>query len=150
MDLVQFHDRLYGKYQSKLFTFESTWDSFRPITAIGWNGKQIVPIDREFKLDLFSPFYGYGSLEMKQLCRKLTEETELGNAKEIRDPIQLWRWYGETQLKWWNDRPCLFVSPCVPKDRHSWKEYLKYLEVRAKTVRQPFKGRLTRRNLRLK
>jgi hypothetical protein len=147
MELVTFHDRIYGKYDGKLFTFESTWDSFRPITGVGWNGKRMIPIDTEYKSNLFDAFYGYGSLEIKALCRKLTSETELETAKEIRDPIQLWRWYGEINLKWWKDRPCVFVSPCVERDMSGWKTYLTYLDVRAKTLRRPFKGRLTRRLL---
>ena len=147
MELVTFHDRIYGKYEGKLFIFESTWDSFRPITGVGWNGKVMIPIDGEYKSNLFDTFYGYGSLEMKTLCRKLTAETELEHTKEIKDPVQLWSWYGELTLKWWNDRPCGFASSCVEKDVSGWRKYLTYLEVRAKTLRRPFKGRLTRRLL---
>lgn len=147
MELITFHDRIYGKYKGQLFTFESTWDSFRPITGIGWNGKVLIPIDDNYKKSLLDDFYGYGDIEMKTLCRKLTSETELESAKEIKDPIHLWRWYGETNIKWWKDRPCVFTSPCVNRDGDSWKKYLSYLEVRAKTLRRPFKGRITRRLL---
>lgn len=147
MELVLFHDRIYGTYQGQLFIFESTWDSFRPITGIGWNGKRMIPIDKEYKQNLLDSFYGYGSLEMKALCRKLTQETELENAKETKDPVYIWRWYGEKQVKWWRDRPCVFASPCVEKDMNAWKKYLHYLEVRAKTLRRPFKGRATKRLL---
>jgi hypothetical protein len=145
MELVTFHDRIYGKYQGQLFTFESTWDSFRPIAGVGWNGKIMVPLDRDYKFNLLDPFYGYGSLEMKALCRKLTQETELENAKEIKDPVHLWRWYGEKNVKWWRDRPCVFAHHCVKRDPFDWKKYLNYLEVRAKTLRRPFKGRATKR-----
>jgi hypothetical protein len=54
MELLTFHDRVYGKCNGKLYTFETTWDSFRPISGIGWNGKQLVPIDAEYKTNLFS------------------------------------------------------------------------------------------------
>lgn len=147
MELVTFHDRIYGKYNGQLFTFEPTWDSFRPITSVGWNGKQLVPIDVSYKPDLFSDVYGYGSTEMKSLCRKLTQETELEDAKEIKDPIQLWRWYGEKNLNWWRDRPCVFETPCVSRDGASWKKYLTYLEVRAKTLKQRPRMRATKRLL---
>jgi hypothetical protein len=147
MELVTFHDRIYGKYNRQLFTFESTWDSFRPISGIGWNGKCMVPIDSEYKSNLLDSFYGYGNLEMKALCRKLTNETELENAKDIKDPIHLWRWYGEKNSKWWRDRLCVFTSACVERDSVAWKKYLNYLEVRAKTLRRPFKGRMTKRLL---
>ena len=147
MELITFHDRIYGKLNGKLYTFETTWDCFRPINGIGWNGKLLVPIDGDYKIDLFSPDYGYGSLTVKAECRRLTQETELSEAKEIKDPIQLWRWYGETNVKWWRDRPCVFASPCVCRDSESWKYYLKYLETRAKTLRRPCHGRATKRLL---
>lgn len=145
MELLTFHDRIYGKYQGQLFTFESTWDSFRPISGIGWNGKVMVPIDADYKSNLLDPFYGYGNLDMKALCRKLTNETELEDAKETKEPVHIWRWYGEKNVKWWRDRPCVFISPCVERDLSAWKKYLSYLEVRAKTLRRPFKGRSTKR-----
>lgn len=147
MELVTFHDRIYGKYNHQLFTFEPTWDSFRPITGVGWNGKVMIPIDTIYKQNLLDPFYGYGNLDMKALCRKLTNETELSESKDIRDPIHLWRWYGERNMKWWKDRPCVFVSSCIQQDSLAWKKYLNYLEVRAKTLRRPFKNRLTKRLL---
>jgi hypothetical protein len=146
MELLLFHDRIYGKYLKKLYLFEPTWDSFRPIAGIGWNGKQFVPIEK-FKTNLFDENYGYGSLAEKALCRKLTQETELSETKETKDPIFVWKWYGETNIKWWNDRPCVFTSLCISRNKESWKFYLKYLEVRAKTLRKPFKGRATKRLL---
>jgi hypothetical protein len=145
MELITFHDRIYGKLNGQLYTFETTWDSFRPISGIGWNGKQLVPIDNQYKLDLFDSAYGYGNLTMKSECRQLTQEIELSNSKEINDPVQLWRWYGETNVKWWRDRPCVFASPCVLRDNNSWKKYLKYLDVRSKTLRRPYNGRATKR-----
>jgi hypothetical protein len=147
MELILFHDRIYGKLYKKLYTFETTWDSFRPISGIGWNGKQLVPIDAEYKKDLFSQVYGYGSQEEKNKCQTLTQETELSEYSEMKDPISLWRWYGETNVKWWRDRPCVFRDPCVSRDANSWKHYLKYLDSRAKTLRRPFHGRATKRLL---
>jgi hypothetical protein len=146
MDLLEFHERIYGKYKCQLFVFEPTWDSFRPIERIAWNGDRLVPIDDKYKPDLFDKNYGYGSLEMKALCRKLSQETELSEAKEVKDPIHLWRWYGETNVKWWRDRPVVFATPCISKDPIAWKHYLKYLDTRAKTLRRPFGGKsLTRK-----
>jgi hypothetical protein len=146
MDIITFHDRIYGKYNTQLFTFEPTWDSFRPISGVGWDGKQLVPDDNHYKLNIFDPWYGYGSLEVKQLCKQLTRDTELGNAREIIDPIQLWKWYGESHIQWWKDRPCVFLNPCTDKSSDSWRAYLKYLDTRAKTLRHPFRGRQTKRN----
>jgi hypothetical protein len=42
MDLVLFHDKIYGKIDKRLFLFESTWDTFRPITGVFWNGARFV------------------------------------------------------------------------------------------------------------
>lgn len=145
MDLRTFQDRIYGKYENQLFIFEPAWDSFRPIEHVAWNGTKYVILDQKFKQDLFDPNYGYGSLAMKATCRKISQDTELETAKEIKDAVEFWKWSGEKELKWWNDRPCLFASPCVEKDREDWKNYLKYENVRAKTLRQPIRGRLTRR-----
>lgn len=145
MELLSFHDRIYGKYNSQLFTFEPTWDSFRPIQGIAWNGKVIAPVEIEY--NLFDPYYGYGSLEMKTLCRKLTLETELSNCVETKNPVYLWRWYREKNVNWWRDRPCVFSSSCVERDNLAWKKYLKYLETNAKTLRKPLKLRMTKRLL---
>jgi hypothetical protein len=145
MELLTFHDRIYGKINKKLYVFESSWDSFRPISGVGWNGSNFTQIDSEYKQDIFASDYGYGSLAERAECRRLTQETELSETKETKDPIVLWRWYGETNVKWWRDRPCVFSSPCVAKDILAWKKYLKYIESKSKTLRKPLKGRATRR-----
>lgn len=145
MESIEFHDRIYAKKGDQLFVFEPTWDSFRPISFVGWNGKRFEINDDAFKPDLFADFYGYGSLDMKRTCRELTREIEFDNAKEIKDPLQFWRWYGDKHVKWWFDRPCVFYNECTSRDKISWKNYLKYLEVRAKTLRKPMLRRMTRR-----
>jgi hypothetical protein len=145
MDLRIFQDRIYGVYSNQLFVFEPTWDTFRPIDRVAWDGSKYTILDETFKRDLFDPNYGYGTLEMKALCRKLINETELETATEVRDIVEFWKWYGEKELKWWKDRPCLFASPCVNREQDGWKSYLHYMNVRSKTLRQPVRGRLTKR-----
>jgi hypothetical protein len=145
MELKTFQDRIYGKYENQLFVFEPTWDSFRPIEHVGWDGKNYVILDQKFKQDLFDPNYGYGTLEMKAKCRKLSQDTELDDAKPIVDSVEFWKWSGEKELKWWNDRAVLFANPCVQRDMQGWKSYLHYLNVRSKTLRNNVRGRLTRR-----
>lgn len=145
MELRVFHDRIYGKYESQLYIFEPTWDLFRPIEKVGWNGKQYSSVDSKYKTDLFSEFYGYESIEQKKLCRQLIETTELENVIEIVDPVTFWKWCGEIEAKWFRDRPCVFTSPCVTKD---WVRYLKYLNIRQKTLRQYPRTRMTKRLLR--
>ena len=86
MDLRVFHDRIYAKYQSQLYTFEPTWDSFRPIEKVGWDGKQYSVVDAKYKTDLFSEFYGYESSEqkrnyvvnlLKQLSLKMSQKLQI-------------------------------------------------------------------------
>lgn len=144
MDLRTFHTRIYGKYQQQLYVFEPTWDSFRPIEKVGWDGKQFSVVDAKYKQDLFSTTYGFESLEQKILCRKLLDETELEHSVEITDPITFWKWCGETEAKLFKDRPCVFASLCVEKD---WRRYLQYLQVKPRTLRHFPTGRITKRLL---
>jgi len=144
MELCTFHDRIYGKYENQLYVFEPTWDSFRPIERVGWDGKQYSIVDSKFKKDIFSDFYGYESVDQKKLCKQLIEETELEKATELVDSVAFWKWSGEVEAKWFKDRPCVFTSPCVEKN---WIKYLRYLNIRAKTLRQYPKTRTTKRLL---
>lgn len=145
MDLRIFQDRIYGKHANQLLVFEPTWDSFRPIDRVAWDGKHYTIVDQTFKSDLFDPNYGFGTPELKSVCKKLVEETRLDDAVVCNDPVDFWKWCGETRLKWWNDRPCLFASPCVIVDQTGWKNYLHYLNVRSKTLRANPTLRFTRR-----
>lgn len=145
MELCTFRDKIYGKKDKQLYVFESSWDSFRPIEKVAWNGESYVIIDSLYKTDLFDENYGYGSLNMKALCRELTQNTELSETKEITDPVIFWRWCDETDAKWWFDRACVFTKTCIPKDHQNWKTYIKYLQVKPKTLRHSLKGRMTRR-----
>ena len=144
MDVCLFHTRVYGKLNQTLFVFEPTWDSFRPIKKVGWDGKKFST-DELYKTNLFSPHYGFESLEQKELCRELAETTEL-NAREIKDPVEFWKWANLTDASWFRDRPCIFLTHCSPKN---WHEYVKYIGSRGKTLRRRIpSGRVTRRLIR--
>jgi hypothetical protein len=145
MELRTFYNRIYGKYEKQLYVFEPMWDSFRPIERVGWNGKQFSIVDAKYKQDIFSRTYGFENLEQKILCKKLLDETELEHSVEILDPVSFWKWCGETEAKLFKDRPCVFANSCVEKD---WKKYLKYLEVKPRTLRTFNLGRTTKRLLR--
>lgn len=146
MELCMFHDRIYGKKNKQLFVFEPSWDSFRPIKKVAWNGETYAIIDDEYKSDLFDDNYGYGSLGMKALCRELIQNTELDSATEITDSLLFWKWCGETEAKWWFDRGCVFADPCISKDQKQWKAYIKYLQTKPKTLKRSLKGKsMTRR-----
>jgi hypothetical protein len=138
MEVVQFHGKTYGKENSYLYVFEATWDSFRPITKVEWNGKKFAIRDATFKQDLFDQYYGFGSHEMKIRCKTLTENTEL-NGPEL-DPLSFWKWCG-TSTEWFRDRQCV-LSPC---DNHDWKKYIITTASRPRTLRRAPSSRITRR-----
>jgi hypothetical protein len=137
MELVKFKGTLYGKLQTQLFIWEAAWDSFRPLERIGWNGREIVPVDTKYKQDIFSPWYGYGSPEMKKLCQRLTDVTELDGPESI-------PWMKD---EWWRDRHCTFAFDCSPKSVQSWKKFVGYTNSRIKTLRRHHDSRATKRLL---
>jgi hypothetical protein len=145
MDLREFHGRIYGKLRGKLYVLEPTWDSFRPISKVGWNGKEFEINDSLYKKDLFSSFYGFESIEQKQELFKLVQQIDLENIKELIEPIEFWRWTEDKNIKWWNDRPVVFHNSCISHDNYQWKKYILYLKSKPKTLRRSFKGKLTRR-----
>jgi hypothetical protein len=147
MELCSFRERIYGKKDNQLFVFEPTWDSFRPIEKVAWNGQTFVIVDTKYTSDLFDEYYGYGSLVMKALCRQLSQDIELDDSNKIMDPLVFWKWCKDPEVKWWFDRVCVFSDSCVLKDQKNWKTYIKYLQTKPKTLRRPLKGRLTRRLL---
>jgi len=144
MEVIVFKDQKYAKIQNLIFIYDGVWGSLRPFEKVGWNGKQFVLEDFSFKKDLFSDVYGYGSHEMKLLCKKLTEEFELQIENTINDPVDFWNWCG-TRTTWFKDRPAVFVNECTNLD---WHTYIKYLGSKHRTLRRPIKGRMTRRLVR--
>jgi hypothetical protein len=139
MELTKFKGILYGKLGGQQFIWDSEWDSFRPIESIGWNGKEIIGVDTKYKQDIFDPYYGYGSPEMKQLCRRLTDITEL-NVPESGNISWL-------KGEFWRDRNCSFAFECSSRSVQSWKKYIGYMNSRAKTLRKIPGIRITRRKL---
>ena len=135
MSLFDFGDNLFLEYQNQWFLWEPSWESFRPITAMAWDGYTFMLDDRAFCADPSDPFYGYGSERMKDTC-------ELLNNLQARDTIQTFETPQIGPLTWFRDR-AVSVLPCTPMDVRSWK-----LMHRGKyrTCRKAPKGkRLTRR-----
>lgn len=145
MELCEFRETIYGKLKNQLFTFETSWDSFRPISFVGWSGKDFIAEDSAYKKDIFSPYYGYGSAEMKKLCKELTNTTELNHATPIQDPVTFWKWCKQASAVWWYDRPVVFLNRCVDRSRHSWKRYIGHTQSRRKTLRNNLMRRATKR-----
>jgi hypothetical protein len=126
MELIKYKDTLYGK-AGDLFIWDSAWETFRPIKKLGWNGSVITHVDM-FKEDLLDPWYGFGSLEMKERCRQFTETVDLGTFGT--DISKLF-----TQEEWLRDRK-IPLLPCTPRDGKTWARYLNTMGLRRKTVRR--------------
>jgi hypothetical protein len=124
MELRKHQGIIYGKLQDHLFQWDSAWETFRPVHEIVWDGRFIsIP---KYTSDIFDPNYGFGSPEMKQLCRRLTETTELDSAEEKIPWVA-----GE----WFKDRLVPF-HPCVPRTVQGWKNYISYTGGSQKTLRR--------------
>jgi len=144
MEIIQFNGKTYGKENTQLYVFEDTWDTFRPITKAGWDGKKIAIDDFKYKNNLFDPFYGFGSAEMKSYCKNLTEITELENANKIESSTDFWKWCG-TPTEWFRDRQCVILNQCAVQE---WKKYVSYTNSKPRTLRHAPSKRVTRRLLR--
>jgi hypothetical protein len=138
MEVRMFRGRTYGKSAGQLYVFEETWDTFRPIVRVVWNGKKFAIDDSIYKSNLFDPCYGFGSLEMKNQCKQITENTEL-EGKEL-NPTEFWNWCG-TSTEWFHDRPCV-LSGCESRD---WKKFIVRSGSKPRTLRHAPAPRVTRR-----
>jgi hypothetical protein len=127
MELIKYKNTLYGRVGSDLFIWDSVWETFRPISKLGWNGSILTHIDM-FKDDLLNPWYGFGSSEQKERCRQLTETVELSEYGT--DISKLF-----TQEEWLRDRKVPLL-PCAPRNSASWIRYLNTMNLRRKTVRR--------------
>lgn len=145
MELCEFREDIYGKHNSRLYKFESAWDAFRPIDGIAWDGRRLIELDRRFKTNLLSDYYGYESLEMKRFCNQIIRDVHFEKAIPITDIVHFWKWAGQSNVEWWRDRPCIFASKCVPRTIEGWKMYLTYLRSKPKTLRHSLASRLTRK-----
>lgn len=136
MELIK-HGELYGKEGSDLFVWDSEWEIFRPIEKVGWTGKKIDYVDYIYKQNIFDPWYGFGSAEMKHRCQKLTETADLTIFSE--DVTKLFK-----DSEWLKDRK-IPLLPCSPRTSDSWSKYLKHMKYRHKTLRNFKDLRKTRR-----
>jgi hypothetical protein len=126
MELVKYKDTLYGKLGG-LFVWDSSWETFRPIKKLGWNGSMITHVDL-YKEDLLDPWYGFGSAEMREQCRHLTETTHRETYGT--DVSKLF-----TEEEWLRDRKVPLL-PCAPRTSKTWIQYLNTMNLRRKTIRR--------------
>ena len=137
MSLSRYDDRIYLDYKSNWFVWESSWDSFRPVDSLKWNGSKFVLDDVAYTSDPFDPLYGYGSEKMKHVCGALTQayEPSLEKARNVRHLS-----IGPTE--WWRDRS-VALSGCADRSLPSWKQMCRG---KPRTCRSAPKGKkLTRR-----
>jgi len=139
MELCKFKGTLYGKLKTQYFIWDSEWETFRPIEKIGWNGTEIIAVDSKYKADIFDAWYGFGSPEMKQLCKRLTEITSIEVPESSFIP-----WLKE---EWWRDRECSFTSNCISRSAQSWQKYIQYLNSKSRTLRRHIRCHATKRLL---
>lgn len=136
MGLIKFQDSVYLEHKRRWFVWESAWDMFRPVTSVSWNGNRFVTDDAAYISDITNSLYGFGTSEMKELCKALTQVYghRVSDAVGIQTPA-----IGKTE--WFYDR---FVSltPCAPRDRVSWKRMVRG---RNRTLRKGPSARHTRR-----
>jgi hypothetical protein len=133
------HEELYCKLEFQLFIWDSSWELWRPITKIGWSGTKITYDDKKYKKDIFDPWYGFGSSEMKELCKKLTTFIDRSKYQENIESL----FEGEFLY----DRKIGFLDSCSPiKTKESWHKYLKYMNQKSKTLRKFIDNKKTLRN----
>jgi hypothetical protein len=146
MDVCEFQGRIFGKLKGHIFVLDYSWDTVRPIQYVGWDGTKFEIVDKLFKQNLFDPYYGFGSKDMKELCDKLFNSTNFEHPVVFTNPSDFWRWCGH-KTQWWRDRDCLFASSCVSPSVESWKQLIQITHSKVKTLKQKIRIRATKRLL---
>jgi hypothetical protein len=137
MSLVAFQDRTFLDYKGRWFLWEPSWESFRPIDALQWDGTSFLINDRTYCKDPTDALYGYGTPQMKDVCDRLVSFHERSSLA-VETPII-------GQPEWFRDR-YVALHPCAPRDKDSWKRMCRG---RVHTCRRPVaRNKFTRRNLR--
>jgi len=139
MEIIK-HRELYCKLETQLFLWDTSWEIWRPIIKIGWNGYEITYDDHKYKQDIFDSFYGFGSSEMKDLCKKLTSFIDRSKYTEN---IEILFSYPEFLY----DRKIGFLDSCLnnEKTKESWRKYLKYMNQKSRTLRKFLDNKKTKR-----
>jgi hypothetical protein len=136
MSVVQFQDATFLDYKGNWFIWEPSWEQFRPIQAVQWDGTSFRIRDEMFCTDPSDSLYGYGTEKMKQVCEALQPYYK-PNA-----PIVPTLVVGTPE--WFRDR-MVSLSPCAPRDKDSWKRMCRG---RLRTCRHPPRvQKLTRRSI---
>lgn len=134
--LYEFRDKTFLEYKRFWFVWEPAWEAFRPIRNVIWDGQTFQIEDQDFCADPMSPFYGYGSPEMNQLCELLKDQYNATPVKVSTLPMG---------TEWFRDR-FVSLSPCSPRDTKSWK---RMVQNHGRTCRKAPRGKKLTRRIRL-
>lgn len=134
MSVTRVGDILLLQVKSAGFIWEPAWDTWRPVTAVAWDGDRVVVDDRAYCSDPTDPLYGYGSPQMRDACALLAKTYSPASATSGTLPAV-------GPAEWFYDR-FLSLTSCAPRDKASWKRFHKG---RYRTPRKAPKTRLTRR-----
>lgn len=132
MEVCEFEGRIFGRVGRSLFLVEYTWDTCRPIEYVGWNGTKLQVVDK-YREDLFDPYYGFGTAEMKARCQDIYLRTDYDSVQKYTIPEDFWRWCG-TSGTWWRDR-MVVLAPGADTSHASWRRYA----VRPRTLKNRHK-----------
>jgi hypothetical protein len=141
MDLRKFKESYFTKSDGQLFIFDESWDSFRPLNNLAWNGSELVIDDQGFKKSIFKDDYGFGNF--KQLCHNLNKSCDIDSAKSIDSTTEFWKWVGNP-TEWFFDRPCVFLYKCSNRNKESWLKFVGKIGSRIKTLRRAPKSLMRR------
>lgn len=114
MSVLRFQDHIFLQYKTHIFVYEPSWDMYRPIDGVAWNGREWVIQDREYCKDPFDSLYGYGRQTMHEVCDVLTNKFQEEEGKVVPYPSL-------GKLEWFRDR-YVMLTPCAPRDTGSWKQ----------------------------
>lgn len=138
MSLYEFRDHLFLEYQGLWFLWEPAWESFRPVTAVAWDGYTFTIEDKQYCADPSDDYYGYGTEAMKKVCDALGELV-------LGDTVQHFETPEIGPLKWFRDR-FVSLSPCAVLDTASWKRMHRG---NRRTCRKAPRGKKLTRRLRI-
>ena len=139
--LIRSQDKVFLNIgSSKWFVWEPSWDRYRPIDGMKWDGTRFILDDAAYCTDPSSDLYGYGgNAELSDFCSTLGERYDATKAVPVSGSIAI-----GSSLEWFRDRP-MALTLCAPRDAASWKRML--CGSRARTCKRKTRTRFTKRNL---
>ena len=134
--LYEFRDNTFLEHKGWWFLWEPSWEGFRPIDSVRWDGARFAIDDQSYCSDPTDELYGYGSKQMRELCELL--KNKHNDNPTIVDALTI------GPLEWFRDRR-VPINPCAPRTILSWK---RMTQNKPRTCRKAPRGnKFTRRIL---